>query len=366
MKNFFLVFILSGIFLSCQIQDFLSEYRGVNLIENFPFSSANWQADDSTATYMLWEEESSVQYNGVNAYRLRTVNLMSNGDFETGAITGWAGTGTAALTDETGSPLRGTHSLKIDLSDNGSNLAYFDMSNLTDAANYPDSASMSVRFVYKPETVSATIPMEYRAGLTNTDEKAYGISLSADSNITLVFPSDSSASNGFLWNLGFASQYLIFNSPASPVTNMVFLIDDVRITRTDAPIWVRLRLRKEGDTPQPLLTGTYRLSFMVRQDTVSANNVFDASRISVRINTYYDSAVDSFIDNGGIYGINAESSWSSGWQSVSTDIPVVISAESSASDPVMEICISASDPSSVFYMDAGSILVASPSLELIE
>lgn len=352
---------------SCSLDDFLAPYHGVNLLAHHPFSA--WTADDETGTYMVWQEETTVQYNGENAYRLRTCNLLPNGDFEDASDppTGWTAAGGASVARETASPLAGTGSLRISISQKTDH-AYFPLTSLI-GWPYPEDTLLTVRLAYRVEQTISSFPFEYN-DITNpkTDTWRYRVTSTEVGTIyhlpfsedePLSFSVSTSGDPAFLVNS--------LSNTLEQVLNLDVTLDDVSITRPDAPIWTRLSLKASGDTPLDLISGTYRFSFLVRQDTeAGTDNVFPSSRIAVRINTCYDPHTDSFLENGYIHSIPAESSWNTGWVEVAVEEHLTISPPASPDHPVLQICISASDSSSPLTMDAGSILLAAPRLELVQ
>ncbi|AEJ60371.1 hypothetical protein Spith_0084 [Spirochaeta thermophila DSM 6578] len=347
---------------SCSLQDYLAPYEGVNLLESIPFSE--WAADDGTGTYMRWEEEPTVQYEGENAYRLRTCNLLSNGDFEDvpSGVSPWSNGGSVGLTREDTTPLNGTGSLKVDISDPSTDYAYIDATAvLSDAFA---EGSYLLRFLY--QVPGSNFPVEYN---DTVDSPRRFTTFVSSSGITNSFPDAGDPDNQdnlFQRDPSFTSHRILIGSLSQNSNAATILIDDFKILRfDDPPIRARLSLRASGDTPLDLVSGTYRLSFMVRQDPeAGTDNVFPASRIAVRINTLYDPQTGTFIDNGYIHAVPAEPSWDTGWVEVSVEEHLTISP-TDPDDPVLQICISASDPSSPLTMDAGSILVARPRLELV-
>nr|WP_237223307.1 hypothetical protein [Spirochaeta thermophila] len=351
---------------SCSLHDFLGPYHGVNLLEDHPFPA--WTADDGTGTYMVWEEEASVQYDGENAYRLRTCNLLPNGDFEDASDppTGWAAAGGASVTREIVSPLEGTGSLRVSIPQQNDHV-YYPLTSLI-GWPYPEGTPLTVRLMYRVEQTISSFPVEYNdTSNPQPDTWCYRVTatdvgtvyhLPPSEDEALFFSVDTSGSPAFLINS---------LNPIEQAINLEVTLDNVKITRLDAPIWARLSLRASGDTPMELVSGTYRLSFMVRQDPqAGSNNVFPASRIAVRFNTLYDTESGSFVDNGYIHSIPAEPSWDAGWVEVSVEEDLTIFPPANPDDPVVQICISATDPSSPLTMDAGSILVAHPRLELVQ
>jgi hypothetical protein len=148
-------------------------------------------------------------------------------------------------------------------------------------------------------------------------------------------------------------------------------IDNLRFIRSDLKYKTRLRLR-QTDVKHPFLpSGSYRLSVFVRQDTeAGSGNVFAASRISLGINQNWvrpngtPAAPGSFIDDTAV-AISADPGWGN-WTEVSVVFRnVQIDPPSTAEDYNIELTISATDSSSAFYRDCGSILISSPALEFL-
>lgn len=101
--------------------DYFSDYRGANLISNYPFTSTSWKLTDDTtsnptpADYMNWATAAATGPDGSSAYRLEIKNLIPNGDFEDTSVTypttAWNAVTIAQLT--TDSAVMDNHSLSM-------------------------------------------------------------------------------------------------------------------------------------------------------------------------------------------------------------------------------------------------------------
>ncbi len=367
---------------SCSSESRFGAYEGVNLVSAYSLGT-DWVPDYNTASspsaansggiYMTYED-SGETYNGAPAYRLRTVNLFPNGDFEdvtkAGTHADWLNSDATytSYSVATTDVIQGSYSLTCRIS-NQSALIYFPLDSLADA--FPEKIPYTFRFslAYLDNKSNAAFEINGSTVLSDVQKTLSLANPSGAADTTFTYPddfTDSPFDNTTFRNDAATPLYFYLNTLS--VTDargpQSVSLDKIRFLRSDLGYKIRLKLFRTAAGRLELLSGTYRLSVYVKQDpNAGASNVFPASRISLGINRTYDSVTKTFLDDGS-KGIAATSDWS-GWTQVSATFKNVQVDTYGSAYPCLELTISATDSAGDATRDVGSILISSPSLEFL-
>ncbi|MFQ3621039.1 MAG: hypothetical protein SNJ78_08850 [Spirochaetales bacterium] len=336
--------------LSCSPVDQFSEYRGVNLLEGISLS--NWQLDPDNPTYLLYENAGvTAGYNQTEAYRLRTINLFPNGDFESFTVGAspdfpWnlQGAG-SAFTIIQGTSAIQSKSLQYNLI-SSEHYITFPLSSLTDGflTNTPYTFRFHLKFT--------TSTLSFDINTSSADYQTYFLKIQKPNNekAFYLYPEDFPESPLAQYVERQSSESLLFylNTRLDRKEAQSGYIDNIRFLRSDLLYRIHLTLNKNEPNRLPLPSGSYRFSFYVKQDfQVGANNVLPASRISFGI--------------GSAAKAMAAPSVESDWSLVSEVF------HNLQIDPgsTLTLWISATDFTNDFTRDCGSILISNPVLEFL-
>ena len=159
-------------------------------------------------------------------------------------------------------------------------------------------------------------------------------------------------------------------SPEVEAASQLARVDNVRIVRSDLELHLRTRLQYiEADRPRQLalVSGTYRFSVYVRRDLSATNsgsttpivpNRYMATNLTLGIHTATQSYAASEASG-------ATDTWEE-WTKVSLETFVQIDEPAQSDTEVLSLSICATDiTGGAITVDAGSILVAAPSLEFL-
>jgi len=319
-------------------------------------------------------EDSGETYNGAPAYRLRTVNLFPNGDFEDAAKAGTHGdwlnsdAGFTSYSVATTDVIQGSYSLTCRIS-NQTALIYYPLDSLSDTFLAKTPYTFRFSLIYLDNKSDAAFEINGNTVLSDVQKTLSLANPSGASATTFTYPDDfvdSPFDNTTFRNDAATPLYFYLNtlSDTDARGSQSVSLDKIRFLRSDLGYKIRLRLFRSAANRLELLSGTYRLSVYVKQDpNAGANNVFPASRISLGINRAYDSVTTAFLDDGS-KGIAAASEWSD-WTKVSATFKNVQVDVYGDAYPSLELTISATDSAGDATRDVGSILVSAPSLEFL-
>jgi len=347
---------------SCSPESRFGAYEGVNIVSAYSLGT-DWVPDYNDGIYMTYED-SGETYNGAPAYRLRTVNLFPNGDFETGTSTDWTPNSGATISVGASNLIQGSYSATCDVNTSGSNISFL-LDHLIDGflVNVPYTFRYAIAFLQGNDAkIEINTLTDAGAGRHTTKpskpetESAY-----------YAYPEDflTEENNNNFKRSDATQWYLYVNTLAEGEGDTQHIaLDKIRFLRSDLGYKIRLRLFRTAAGRLELLSGTYKLSVYVKQDpNAGANNVLPASRISLGINRAYDSVTAAFLDDGS-KGIAAASEWSD-WTKVSATFKNVQVDTYGDAYPCMELTISATDSASDATRDVGSILISTPFLEFL-
>lgn len=349
-----------------------SDYAGLNLIEATPLSITTpptWTADWD-APYMLFEEVADPGAIGAAppatlgpVYRLEILNLMPNGTFDAGTAP-WYPVGPAGII---------THDpagfMDIDF-DARENRVEFRIADLLDAA-LADAADTRPVYLFRTmmNSVTAAIRLEYYDGeMANGDEVA-PVRWQFDTPLAgtwALFPDAFDQQDLSVPGTIFAARTEdgVFSigtrSDNPPVQTMA--IDDFRVIRPDLPLGLRLAVPyTEQDRPELPRGGTYTLRVWARTDpTAGTTNRIGARNLSATITTRVGET--SFPIGASSWEIHEVTDDWVEYVSVFTGISFTRPVDTTAAP--IEIVITPTNAGSELQdLDAGSLLISSPSLE---
>ncbi|MFP4302438.1 MAG: hypothetical protein ACLFQZ_10455 [Spirochaetaceae bacterium] len=361
--------------LGCQPTAGFGEYSGVNLIEARDFDAtgdtgtALWQPDDTSGTYMTWEEVGSVAPPGNVSgpvYRLEVKNLLENGDFEDPTLPGFWSDDGAASVGPIDPGFTGSRTLDIDQPDSQ---VFLDL-----AAGLADGFEQGAQYAVfmKLQTSGSSFLLELNDGSVDLDEDNVRV-IRVPPNNAVEFPGeDTSVSLNAIGNTLAPSDANAYDTLSfggfkleTGAVGFIGEIDDLRIVRTDQTTYARLAVPyEETGRPQLIGGGVYTFSVWIRRDpTAGSANRFHARRVSLGVtDAESDSPDTAYLDVHDTSEIDAWTEISSEFQGPAFLKPadgdtvmlhLVIEPTASQGNGGLE------EPS---YYDAGSILVAGPSL----
>lgn len=367
--------------LGCTLNtDYFSEYRGRNLIGNYPFDTTKWVLEPSAPAtdFMTWTSIGSATDTAsttkTNVYRLRILNLMPNGDFKTTfssslPATNWstnAGgtitqvldplspssatmfpTGTTTLHWDTGSNnaatltadivsgmsasawrTNTTYRMNLDVVNIGSNGVQFPVNLFDDSGKWIDKdiGPFSVATNYPVNAI--TKPFLNSGGASHWQVQFYGSTASKETYTP----------NGYLANF--------------------------RVVPDDVPLYVKATLSSLSSGTLTLLpgskTGMYSFSVDVLDDPAAgANNVFVAKYLSVRVTGMTKNGTKTIVPTAASRPSGGWTTWTTltyqfGFDFVNNDAAL-------GSNPALTIELSPC-LQGVGNVDAGSIYLANPVL----
>ncbi len=364
---------------------YFDEYTGVNLIENRGFDyeiddpQAGWLLDHG-GPYTIFEQVSDQVATMVDVpegvasdtpiYRLEIKNLVPNGDFEdegfsapiAGGSTenGWTLTGSGTTSINTTDPISGDQSMDIELTANTGVLSY-DLGDTSDGLTdgLIDGALYAVRFEFYP---TEELPYGFyfvQSSVVQGQIEHNWESQVPDAEVVMRFPYD----------FDFTSTVAAYDGTNEfRVTKKVqsLTVDNVRVVRTDIDQSLQIDLPyvdPDRRNQLALESGTYTFSVYVRRDptvgdvSVAENrNRFDANAVTIGISS------DRHTHRKKILPSDSEGGWGD-WTRIEYSEFLQTPLEAEDDDIVIELSISPTDEISTGQKDAGSILIAAPSLE---
>ncbi len=397
MKSIFkvgLVTILLSLF-ACNNGDLFPEYENTNLLsaESRELSPTQW-ITDQTSTYMTYEEVSGTGYeppdghSDATVYRLEIKNLVPNGDFETSTAgtvpNGWSvvnnggGADTLEIIDAGNLGSGVSQGLINDKTmhfavDNAADMVIYDLRDPTYGVTdgLIGGASYLIRYDYR---TSGQLFFEYNDTVSSLYFWSFygGPNGDRPSSLTNLIEFPPSHLYGEFPDIavGSATDYnYIFGSLNSAQSGpQEGYIDNVRLIGTDITYKLKLNL-SVNDTVQPLISGTYRFSIYIKRDpSAGTGNRFQTNRVTIGIkgggvggeeNTFDESLYSNFKT---YYEGEDGADWSK-WTEIKVDCFVQIPENISNSTKILELTVCPTDDQyGALNMDAGSILISSPSL----
>jgi len=393
------VLLLAGCPLNTSV-DF-DDYESVNLIGSRGFDSGLWYFQDgvtagttdpvtgetASVDYVQWESTSENAPAGVAGpvYRLRIPNLLPNGDFENGDLshdgvagddwvsseTSTTGTGISNGVLESGTPIQGNHSLRLNFTSTTVYYAIDLSSTLSDG--FPSTARYSFRMLLNSSVPNFGMEMHNHSGATDDPADAdtnnrFSVSLTGIGTVLQVPTSGDTSEtapvigprNMIVANTSFP--YLSFGGylEATQDAAVVSRFDDLRIVRSDRSYYVRLPVPfRESGRPDLNQNGSYTISVWVKEDPLAgSNNRFTPSHLSLGMDSTPGTP-------GGEISTPVELTGIGSWKQVSVTFngfpfPAV---DTSGSTPILEVLIeigySQGGPE---YIQPGSVLLAGPTL----
>ncbi|TVR59779.1 MAG: hypothetical protein EA426_06950 [Spirochaetaceae bacterium] len=353
-----------------------SDYVDVNLIATTPLAVATpptWRADWD-APYILFESvpQAEIDAHALEAglpddagpiHRLEILNLMPNGTFDAGTAP-WYAVGPAGII---------THDpagfMDIDF-DERENRVEFAISDLLDAALANEAETRPVYlFRTMMNSVTAAIRLEYYDGETvNGDEVApdgwrFDTPLAGDWELfpDAFDPVDLSVpATVFAARTGAGVFSIGTRGDDPPVQTMA--IDDFRVIRSDLPLGLRLAVPYiEPDRPELPRGGTYTFRVWARIDpTAGTANRIGARSLSATITTRVGER--SFPIGASSWEVNEiTDDWV---EYVATFTGISFTRPVDTTEAPIEIVITPTNAGAELQdLDAGSLLISSPSLE---
>ncbi|MGA2977031.1 MAG: hypothetical protein ABSF77_17120 [Spirochaetia bacterium] len=366
--------------------DPFASYRGVNLIAGISLSK--WAADQGAA-YMTFEPVSAAAPSGgsTDVYRLEIRDLVPDGDFEQSAVglgaNGWTAINGGGLPDTLevidGAAAHAISGHTMHFSTNQvADLISFDLRGATWGARdgFLANATYNLLFEYRTD---APLVFEYHTRTSLPDSQictwrvgggASGATSDPSFDNLNEFPGALYAGQSEIAVDGESNALCAFGSidPTLGQPQEAY-IDNFRVVRTDIPCRARLLLHRQGDTSQPLLAGQYTFSVYVRSDpdVGTIPDRFASSSVSLGMLRRTPVSTDTVVTSGwqqafqnGQDGLDF-SSW--------TKLSIPLEAEET--DPgnsatTLELSVGPTDDThGAEGKDCGSILISSPSLELV-
>lgn len=378
---------------SCNLNtDYFSEYNNVNLLGNWDFTSLtattpNW-ALTTTTDYMNWTDlgAGSGPTASSHAYRLEIKNLIPNGDFSAsspGSLIGnptsaWSisGSGTATVVAAGGS-VTAQNSSSISVAVNS---VQWTSQYTTDTLSLNLNSALGTSSLGQPlwTTGQYVLQMNFINLLTSTPceldfQPTLGTIVSwtqTNSNNTYPLeqlfsinssgPTGSSIGNAFSYSG--TSDALVFTY-AKNTQNLVF--NSLRLVRSDIPLTVATSLPSLTSGALQLIPGTYQFSVWVKSDpTAGTANRFAATGLTIKV-----TAATQPGNNGTFETFIPSTGWSSsGWTLITLPLGTVdfVDYDSQHTGPALTIALS---PTNIYNdspsLDAGSLLIASPTLQFL-
>jgi len=324
----------------------------------------------------------------VGVYRLEVVNLFQNGDFEgtsLDATVGWteSGTGTAQDSTETTTPISGDQSLSLNFTD--SKTRYF--VDLTDTANgiadgflIDRPYAFHIDFKLNVELFN----MELNNDTDPNNLQVWSIERGTRPETTVVSfpgrdrenPAITTSPNVIIRDSANSGKGLLsfggINSNAHYRVEGVF--DNFHIVRSDQAHYLRLPVPYKGaGRPELSSRGTYTFSVWVKADPAATdtgdpnfgNNRFPARHLSAGIDPATGATSPVDIVSTQRKTLETVNDQQGTWHKLSWDVPssVIVPFPSDSDDIVFDVVLEVgSAVSGPAYQDAGSVLLAAPSL----
>ncbi|MBT3274795.1 MAG: hypothetical protein HN368_16685 [Spirochaetales bacterium] len=371
-RLFFLIFAAFLLFAACEQDPILTEYDGINLIANSGFANG-WVLDTGTE-YMLFEEVTDIGEQlalglpvgiaGEAVYRLEIRNLVPDGDFESTAAgflpsLDWSavdgGSGTISGGVSSAYAATGSRSLYFSL-DEPEDVISYSLAGLTDF--YPADAKYILRFDLIADV--ARILRFYFPSSGLVDLRTAEIT-PEDVFETVAFPDAFELATSTFTSTGPVDFFYITDRVQSGY------IDNLRITRRDEPLHLRLPLTW-FDTDRPtgsggeslnLVSGYYEFAVWVKEDpsvgTGAAPNRFSTDNLTIGIN-----------ESSSVYTEAPTVLDLSEWVQITQILWLQIDAPADPADttPIIELVISPTDILNTGSLDVGSICMVNPELYL--
>jgi hypothetical protein len=363
----FFALILSLLFFTCDDEGF-GEYEGVNLISEHTLSE--WVLDQTTP-YMEYADISGTvsppaAYPGNSVYRLEILNLINNGDFNSGSPAPWDDGGTA-LTFEVINTGTIIDSNTFHFVTNANN-AIISLNLSTASDGYIQGARYLLRYDYR--TGSNGIRFEYSNGTFDEETRTWKIYGGAEgANINPYFTINPFPNNYLVGDVpditvGASAAYsYVFGSYSSGLQQShEGFIDNVKLIRTDISQRIRIVLNSTTDTVEPLISGWYRFSVYVLNDisAITQNNRFAAGGVTLSIisgayNEITSSLTTTEYSGTSYFTDGTDGDWSS-W----TELYVDLFIQFDSGDGV-ELSICPMNISQDLNIDSGVLIISSPS-----
>lgn len=405
----------------CSSPSLFNEYKNESFLTTASLRDDAWQlmpdysfeSGTSVSDYMDFSlDSSSGGPNGGPSYRLEIKNLLANGDFENGTANGWYhydGTGVPGGVND---PATGSAEAQMNepsQSMDGANYLYFSTtanyrlglvlnnannvnynSALINPNTYIDGKLYVFGFNYRAYDLTAYYEQNWDGTTLSLTDTSYqykgginGTDVNPGFNYNYAPPLDpdlAEANNGNVFTADNSSgaDTLFFTSD----TIQTAYIDNVTVVRDtsgDFDLRLRLKLNIDHRSDLDLIAGYYRFSVYVKAENSGTNNVFEADRVELGINGYDTDNQMSYEKTKVFYKTSAlhnlysqsgdsfQGDWSSGWTQLVFETNQTVQLPDISADSVMELTISPSNPGSSDNgwnrLDAGSILIAEPSLE---
>ena len=368
------IFIVPG-FISCTLSvPDLSEYQGIDYIENYKFHSivsgfdGNWAFDDDIVApngyhyigFNSNESGADVIPTGISTAglpgnatgdisRLEIFNLVNDGGFEnpTGWNVGWSAGGGATISRDiatyNSAAIPPNHSLDYSFTGGVDNSISFNMGSAKDTFLF--SKRYIIRFNFFKELSDKRTPFRF--------------------NTTSWWPN-----SGIGWDYGYTKfpdayadgSEVTANSPGNnqfyilyDYDNIKGYIDDFRVVRSDIDYYLKLTVPYSGEGRPNLFSGTYRFTVWFKEedpgDVSPSENRFPSSRVSLGIGRTPGTAT--------VNGFDAPSQLTPGaWRRLSVERFFQITPGDS-----LVLLISPTDKTSGSNsIDIGSVLIAFPEL----
>ncbi len=355
---------------SCILIDYFSGYSGKNLISHTALSQ--WAATQSSP-YMDYSAvtaavagTSGLPDSTAPIYRLENKNLFPDGDFEASTAglapgaTGWSiSAGTYVVRPESFPHPLSDNALYFDLDSN--EFVSFELNNLLDTA-YP-SGSYVMRFSISGNSTGDITFVIDDASTSNISTFSTSI---PSANTALAFPEDFDTvpQTEFIIHSD-DTEYFRINSLTSDLLPEGY-IDDIRVIKSDQKQTISLLLPfddSEREGSLELISGWYRFSIYVKADPEAGDsNRFKTDSITLTIEAIDDDGLGGSIDSLSFNA--ADYSSFSTWTQIYIDADLQIDEPADSADNVIKLSVCPyCSISGALGIDAGSILISSPSLE---
>lgn len=336
---------------ACEIPDYFSDYRDVNIISGIPFSSSEWVQDDTS--YMAYNSVTSTVAGGITGlpdgtteyYRLEILNLVPNGDFEV-VLSDWTSTGAMpTLTSLVGDAITG-QSLSFSLLPD--ERADFDLNTLSDGfiANNIYTISFSIR------TGDSFSVFDYN----NTTESYSNSIFSPGNDVVNTFPRDGEDDNQINATTDSTRVLSIGAIDSGDQKLQIGFFDDLRMANQAAPQGITLTLPYTTTSGLDIIDGSYSFSLYAKleeddQVTPDVLNSFKTEEFSITMESL-ESPIKISTE---VFTLTSE------WTEYEMTLETQIETPSDVTTDMLKISIMAGNKN---WPIPGRMLIASPSLEM--
>ena len=388
MKRYLVLLLPLLVLIACDPVDQFGDYRDVNLIDGKGFDSGVWEPDRDESYYMNFEEVSSSIAGSTGdlpddsgIYRLEIPNLVPNGDFEGSTVGGgvpspWvlintSGLSSADVVDTSSSYDINGNTFYYDIDDKETDRINYDMqSNLKDG--FKEGKNYIIRFNIRSDGYTS---FEYNDG--SSGFPGYSWTLQAGTDMSIRSFPDENIISLITAQSGATHNFTIGALDPDVQRVQTAYIDNFRVVRTDIDQFVRYEVPvvdSSGSRPE-LIDGYYKFSVYIKEDPTNTTiqsadkvaNRFPASGVTLQMALKYDDEVYKTSAPAAFHPDDEDTDWSEWTKVTLTSGDAFSVTQFGTTEKVfIELRITPTDAAQAGNnKDAGSLLIASPSLEYL-